>query len=187
MGFVAVIGLIINLICIYILFSERKHSLNIRSVVFHLLGDTLSSVGVIGGAVIIYWTDNVLIDAVIGILIGSMVIRWAYLLLVESVHILLEATPVDINSDEIVNRLMREVNGIINIHDLHIWELTSDVRMMTAHVVIDDMPVSRSMAIIDEITGILRENYGIHHTNIQIECSEGGCSHQTDDEDQIKM
>lgn len=167
---VAFIGLIANVVCAYILKGDgHSHSLNVKSAFLHMLGDTVSSVGVILGAVIIYYTDWFFIDPIISILICVLILIWSYKLVIESVDILLEATPKEINIDDVTTNL-KNIPGIDNAHDIHVWTITSGMYSMSAHIDTKDMMISETTKLSKEINRILSEKFKIGHSVIQFGC-----------------
>lgn len=170
MFFLAIIGLLANISCVYILKSdEHGHSLNVKSAFLHMLGDTISSVGVIIGAVIIYYANWYIVDPIISIMLCILILIWSYKLIMESVDILLEATPKDINVEEVISRL-EQIPGVEGAHDIHIWTITSGMYAMSVHIDTKDMPISKTAAISREINRILVEKFRIGHTVIQYGC-----------------
>lgn len=166
---VAILGLAANGIGIFLLHGVGKGDINVKSAFLHLIGDTASSVAVVLGSLIIYYTGNFLIDPLISILIGILILIWAGKLLVESTNILLEATPKHLDIDEMVDFIKRGVPAVKAIHHVHVWVITSHMYAMTAHVVVEDITVSQSNKILDRINKLLEEQFNISHTNIQLE------------------
>lgn len=170
MFLLAIIGLLANISCVYILKSdEHGYSLNVKSAFLHMLGDTISSVGVIIGAVIIYYANWYIVDPIISIMLCILILIWSYKLIMESVDILLEATPKDINVGEVISRL-EQISGVEGAHDIHIWTITSGMYAMSVHIDTKDMPISKTAAISREINRILVEKFRIGHTVIQYGC-----------------
>ena len=169
---VAILGLIANLAGILLLRRTRHVSLNIRAAFFHILGDTISSVGVIAAGLIIALTGWTYADPIIAIVIGIIILTGAVQLLRESSDILLEAVPKHIEMDKVIQTL-KNVEGVDSIHDLHIWTITSGIFAMSAHVVVQDVMVSRTREILDTINRELAEHFGITHTTLQLECGQG--------------
>jgi len=165
---VAVIGLLANGVGIVILGRAAHKNLNIRSAFFHIVGDTISSAGVIVGGVVIIYTGWSLVDSLVGIFIGMLILRGAYYLVRESIDILMEATPKDIDVDKMLTDL-REIKGVQDVHHTHLWTITSGIYAMSAHVLIKDLLISKSALILKEIKNILHEKYSMEHTTIQFE------------------
>lgn len=172
MFIVAMVGLVANVSCAYILKGnshEHGHSLNVRAAFLHMLGDTLSSVGVIIGAGIIYYTDWFIVDPVISVMICVLILIWSYKLVMESVDVLLEATPKEINIDRVIESL-KQIPGIDDAHDIHIWTITSGMYAMSGHIDTKDMLISETTRLSKEINRILGEKFKIGHTVIQFGC-----------------
>jgi cobalt-zinc-cadmium efflux system protein len=165
---VAAIGLLANGVGIVILRKSALRSLNVRSAFFHLVGDTISSAGVIIGGIVITYTGWYMVDPIIGILIGGVILWGAYSLVRESVDILIEATPKDINVEEMIDDLV-QIEGVKEVHHLHLWTITSGIYAMSAHVVVDDLLISKSSQILEEIERLLQSRYHMEHITIQFE------------------
>jgi cobalt-zinc-cadmium efflux system protein len=169
MLFIAVIGLVANIIGALFLFKHSHASLNIRGAYLHIVGDALSSVGVvIGGAIIIY-TGWYLIDPILSVLISLVIIYGAWSLVSESVHILLESVPSHINI-AVVTEEIEKLTGVQDAYHIHIWTISSGIYALSAHVVIDDRLVSTSRDLLDAIRSLLAERFKILHSTIQLEC-----------------
>jgi cobalt-zinc-cadmium efflux system protein len=170
---VAVIGLLANGVGILILRKSALKNLNVKSAFFHVVGDTISSGGVILGGLVIIYTGWYMIDSLIGIFIGLLILRGAYGLVKESIDIFLEATPKEIDMDKMVDDLLR-IEGVKDVHHLHLWTITSGIYAMSAHVLIDDLLLSKSNRILDEIERLLQDKYSMEHTTIQFESESCG-------------
>ncbi len=166
---VALIGLIANIIGALFLFKHSHSSLNIRGAYLHILGDALSSVGVVIGGGIIIYTGWYLIDPVLSMLISLVIIYGSWSLVTESVNILLEAVPSHINVETVATE-MAKIAGVREAYHIHIWTITSGVYAMSAHVLVDDQLVSGSRNISDEIKDLLAREFNILHSTIQLEC-----------------
>ncbi len=166
---VAVIGLVVNIATAIILMGVGKHDLNVRSAFLHMLGDTLSSVAIVIGGVVIVFTGLYVIDPILSIIIATVILLWAVKLFRDSLHILLETTPRHIKIDDVVATISATCPAIRHVHDVHIWEITSRMYAMTAHVVIDDINVSAAQAITCDICRLLDEKHDIEHATIQLE------------------
>jgi cobalt-zinc-cadmium efflux system protein len=172
---VAVVGLGVNVATALILRESAHDNLNVRSAFVHMLGDLFSSVVVIGGALVIILTGWNWIDPLLSVLVCVLILSWAYRLVRQSVEILLQSTPEGVDIPAIAERLSR-VEGVRRVHDLHVWTITSGLHTMSGHLEIDDMPLSRSAAILDAAGRILKTEFGIIHYTIQLECGE--CRHR---------
>ncbi|MFQ5815573.1 MAG: cation diffusion facilitator family transporter, partial [Candidatus Hydrothermarchaeaceae archaeon] len=131
----------------------------------HAWGDAISSMGVVLGGVVIVFTGRFVVDAIIGIAIGSVIIVGAVRLIREATHILMEGTPLHLHLDDVKNA-MSSVPGVMDVRDLHVWSICSDIHAASAHVVVADMQISDLESITHEIKRALSELH-IHHTTLQ--------------------
>lgn len=180
---VAVIGLVVNIIGALFLIKHRETNLNIRGAFLHIIGDAVSSVGVIIGGIIILYTGWYLIDPILSILIALGIIAGAIGLVTESVSILLESAPSHINIAAVAEEIAK-IDGVREAYHVHVWTITSGVYALSAHVIIDDRPVSGSRVLLDSIRQRLTDRFKIMHSTIQLECERcdesGSCSLPTD-------
>jgi cobalt-zinc-cadmium efflux system protein len=167
MMIVAAVGLVLNL-GIVLGLGGHGHDLNIRAAWIHMLGDAASCVAIIVGAVVIRSTGWLAIDPILSILIGVLMAASAWGVLRDSLNILLEGLPKGLRLAD-VTRDLNSVAGVIDVHDLHIWNLGSEARALSCHVLIEDMPPSASDSILRQINGLLCDHFEIHHTTIQFE------------------
>jgi len=165
---VAIMGFAANLAALRVLHGGHRHSLNVRGAYLHVLGDLLGSVGAVIAGVVILFTGWMAADAVVSMLIALLIAGSAVRLLRESVDILLEATPRHISLRRVAAQL-GSIPGVSDVHDLHVWTLTSGVVAMTGHAVVTD--ADRSTAILAQAADRMRE-LGIHHVTIQLEPGE---------------
>lgn len=173
MFIVAVVGLGVNLACAIILLDVGKTDLNVRSAFLHMVGDTASSVGIVAGAIIIYFTGWYVIDPLLSMLIAAVILVWSWNLLRESVNILLETAPKHINVDEVIDAIRQEAPEVVDVHDVHIWEITSQMYSMTAHLVFrNDCRVSECAEIFQRLNGPLLNKFQISHVNFSPEREE---------------
>lgn len=166
---VAAIGLGANIASALVLKSGSHESLNVRGAFLHVMGDLLSSVGVIVGGAIILLSGWKRVDSIISFIIGAIILIGAYKLVMESVHILLESTPKDIDLSEVVEEV-KGIEGVRDLHHVHLWTITSGIYALSAHILIEDQMTSRSSQILEDINRFLRERFNIDHTTIQFEC-----------------
>ncbi len=163
---IATVGLAVNVTVGAILYSSRRESLNVRGAFLHVLGDAIGSVGAIFAALIILRTGWYLADPLVSILIAGIILYTSWGLIKESVDILMQSVPEGISLNE-VQRAMESVNGILKVHDLHIWAVTSGVFTLSAHaVVIGDR---KTREVLTETEKILNGKFNIRHTTIQLE------------------
>ena len=167
---VATIGLVVNLVAFFILSGSRE-SLNLRGAAMHVMADAVSSVGVIASALVIRVTGWVQADAVVSAAISVGIVLGAIRLLRESVDILLEATPQDVDPQEIAETL-RQVPGVRAVHDLHVWSITSDMPALSVHLVVDREWFQDGGRMLLEAKEMLNRRFNIDHTTIQVESEE---------------
>lgn len=163
---VAAVGLAVNLIAAWVLYSSAGESLNIKAALRHVLADVAGSVGVILAAVIILTTGWELADPIVSIVISVLIAISAWSILRDSVDVLLEAAPPGIDTEEI-GYAMAGLSGVDEVHDLHIWEITSGMPMLSAHVLVG--PGKDCHGIRGELEVLLRDRYEIGHTTLQVE------------------
>ena len=143
---VAALGLALNLFIVLKL-GGHGHDMNLRAAWIHMLGDALSCVAIIVGAVVIHYSGWLAIDPILSMLIGAMIVWSGWGIIQESINVLLEGLPKGIELEE-VSGDMRGIDGVIDVHDLHIWSLGTQSHALSCHVLIDDMPPSASEAIL---------------------------------------
>jgi len=176
---VATVGLALNGGIMIALRAASRRDLNIRSAFVHMLGDALGSIGIIIGGLMIARTGWLWIDAALSILIGVLILWTARGIIKESLHILLEGLPREMRLETVV-AAVRGVPGVIDVHDVHIWSLASHTHALSCHVMIEDLPLSASDAILRSLNEVLERRFHITHTTIQFEhalceISSSGC------------
>jgi cobalt-zinc-cadmium efflux system protein len=167
MMFVAAAGVIMNGLIAAMLWRV-SHDVNIRSVFIHMLGDTLSTAAVIVGGLVILLTGGTWIDPALSIAIAALILWSSISIVRETLNILLEGTPRGISLIEIRSTLAA-IDGVEDVHDLHVWSLGSNTHALASHITIADIPPSESNLILDRINVVLRERFRIHHTTLQFE------------------
>ena len=169
MFFIALTGLIFNIVITWILFSSTKkeNNINIKSAMLHFLGDLLNSVGVIISSIIIYFTNFVYIDIIMSVVISVIIFTGGYKISKETFFILMEAVPSEINLNTLRNELL-SIDGIKNIHELHVWKNDNEEISFTAHILLDNYEKHNNYRIINEIKEKLAV-YDIFHMTVQIE------------------
>jgi cobalt-zinc-cadmium efflux system protein len=184
---IAAAGLAVNLVVLLVLRghddhghdhhdhdAEHEHAkgpgdLNVRSAWLHVLGDTLSSVGVIVAGLVIWWTGWMIFDPLMSIIIAGVLFFGSGRLLKSGIHILMEGVPEGLHLPEI-GQAMAAVLGVREIHDLHVWSLCPGAIALSAHVTVDDATWSDTSGIQAALKAILRDRFRIEHTTIQLEC-----------------
>ena len=169
MFLVAVVGLIVNAVSVLILRGSARDDLNIKGAFLHMLADTVSSVVIVLGAIILYFTRWYVIDPLLAIGISLVIFVWAWKLFKDSVNVLLESAPKGINIDNVSAELKKEIAEIQDIRDMHIWEITSNMYSLTAHIAISNSSQAESKGILERINTFLNEKYDIEHTTIQFD------------------
>ncbi len=168
MFIVAGLGLLLNASIMWGLRGHHQHDLNVRAAFLHMLGDALGSVGILVGAWMIRETRWLWIDPALSLIIAALIVWTAWDVLRDSLNILLEGLPRGMRLIAVA-AAVRRVEGVLDVHDLHIWSLGSNAHALSCHVLIDDMPPSESGAILGRINDVLCSRYQIHHTTIQFE------------------
>jgi cobalt-zinc-cadmium efflux system protein len=171
MMYVAAAGVLMNGTVATLLWRFSR-DVNIRSVFLHMLGDTLSTAAVIAGGAAILFTGLTWIDPILSILIAGMILWSSVGIIRETLNILLEGTPRNLQLAEI-RKAMASVAGVLDVHDLHVWSLGSQSHALASHITIAEMPMSECSSILDGINCALRERFHITHTTIQFETT--GC------------
>jgi len=133
------------------------------------MGDVFSTVGAVIAGVIIYFTNANWLDPLVSVLIGFLILYNAWGILRDTMDILLEATPRDIDTGKLVQDVM-QVKGVLGVHDLHVWSLTQNLRTMSAHILTDDLHISAGAEIQRDINEIVFHRYNISHATLQLEC-----------------
>ena len=167
MSWVAIGAVLLNGSIMAVLHSGQKNDINIRAAFVHMLGDMLGGVAILIGAVVIYFLGWLYIDPLLSIAIGLLIIYTAWSIVRESLNILLEGLPHGMKLDEI-SVAMAAVEGVVDVHDLHVWSLGTKTHALSSHVLIQDMPPSESARILERLNLELC-NFGIYHTTIQFE------------------
>jgi cobalt-zinc-cadmium efflux system protein len=162
-------GLAANLTMVSLLGRSARRNINIRGAFLHAYGDTLGSAGVVVGAVVITLTRVVLLDTAIAILIVALIALSTSRLLRESVRIILEGSPAELQPREIAEAIL-SVPGVRGVHDLHVWTVTSDLVILTGHLsVAGSKTVQEAAQIVDSVQRVLRERFHITHSTLQVD------------------
>ena len=170
---IAIIGLIVNLIVAFTLSKHDHDDLNTRAAFLHVLGDALASVGVIAVGVILLFVNWTWLDPLVSVLIGALILFSSGRVLKESVHILAEGMPEGMTATTIAE-IMLKVPGVSQVHDLHVWTVAPGYIAMSAHVTVDDQPLSQTTEVLSTLKETLHESFEIQHTTIQFECGNCG-------------
>lgn len=169
MFIIATVGFTGNIISVFLLHKDSSHNLNIRAAYLHLIGDTLSSVGVIIGSILIYFWDITWIDPLLTIFIGFVIIKATWGIVKETIDILMQASPKNLNLNEIKNELEKHPD-IKNIHHMHAWSLADNITHFQCHA---DLCTNRTIKEVDlirlDLENILHKKFNIDHITIQME------------------
>ncbi len=169
---VAAIAFVVNLGTALLVRRGSENDLNMRSAFVHLAGDAASTFAAILAGIGIALTGWQWLDPLVSVLIGGLILWNAGSIIRETLNILVEGTPRDIDLSAIV-RDLKHVNGVNDVHDLHVWSITQSMRSLSAHIATDDIPISASAPIKHEISELLFHKYRIAHATLQFECA--GC------------
>jgi cobalt-zinc-cadmium efflux system protein len=167
MLWVAALGILVNL-AIARSIGHGHGDLNLRAAWIHQIGDAASCAGIVVGAAIIHYTGWLRVDPILSILISLAIVWTAWDIFKDSLNILLEGLPKGLRLAEVTSGI-QGVSGVIDVHDLHVWNLGAEERALSCHVLIEDVPPSASQAILRDVNCVLQERFGIHHTTIQFE------------------
>lgn len=163
---VATFGLFVNIITGVILYQGDRENINLKSAFFHMLTDVVSSIVIIIGGVIIYFTNFYVIDTILALVVAVVIGKWAYSLLKDSINILLESSPVD--TEEVKKELV-SFDGVLDVHDIHVSEITHKMYVLSAHIVVSQDKISDFENLIKSVNERLLEKFEINHTTIQPE------------------
>ena len=162
------IGLAGNLVVMFLLKHHASKSINIQSAFIHVVYNTISSIAVIITGFIALNTGITIVDPLVAFLIAGLVARSAYSIVRSSTHILLEGAPSELDMREILITL-KQLDGVVDVQDLHIWTISSGMDALSGHVVVRDQMLSESNKLLSKINTVLAERYNITHTTIQME------------------
>ncbi|HEY9388065.1 MAG TPA: cation diffusion facilitator family transporter [Nitrososphaeraceae archaeon] len=165
---IAAIGLAGNIVIMKILRHDQDKSLNVKSAFSHIIYDIISSIAVISVGIITYFTGLYVLDPLVAFLIAGFIARSGYNIVKESSHILLEGAPAHINIEEIRDSI-RKMEKVIDVHDLHVWTISTGMNALSGHIVVHDQMLSQADKVVQTINKVLSERYGINHTTLQVE------------------
>ncbi len=176
---IAVIGLLANLYVVIKMQRYEKGNLNVKGAYLHVLTDTLSSVGVVIASGLIIFTGNYIFDPIISAIIGLFILVSSLRLIKESTNILMEAAPQDIDIEKL-SKDIQKIKGVKEVHDLHVWSISSDIYSLNSHLLIEKKDMKSMNKILSNINEMVKSKYNITHTVIQSECEsciDGECKH----------
>jgi cobalt-zinc-cadmium efflux system protein len=172
MIWVAIVAMLLNGVISFWLHSGAKHDLNLRSAYLHMLGDAISAFGVVVAGVIIAFTGSPIADPLVSLLIGGIIIWSSWGIITESVCILMEEVPKGLDM-EALERSIKEVHGVLGVHDLHVWAVASGIHSASCHVLVSEQSIRSGEQILKAVAGMLSHDFAIGHTTIQVEVQ--GC------------
>jgi len=167
---IASVGLIANLLSALALVrkGDVKNNLNLKSAYLHVLGDALGSVGAVAAGLIMLAFDWYIADPIISVLVSLLILRGAWSVIKHTVHILMEGTPLTVDQSD-VRETLTSIEGVRDVHDLHIWTITSGIDSLSCHLSVDDS--ANHQDILQQAIRLIEEKFKIEHATIQIECS----------------
>ncbi len=167
------VGLAVNVLSALLLHAHSKHDLNVRGAFLHMLADCVSSLGVLVAGAVVHFTKWNQADPLIAAGISTLILAWCVTLVRDSGRILLESVPRHIKLEDI-RAAMKAVDGVLEVHDLHVWTITSRMHALTAHVRLrDDLPVSQTEQLGCRLQKMLDERWEINHATLQFEVAQG--------------
>ncbi|MEW6604951.1 MAG: cation diffusion facilitator family transporter [Thermoproteota archaeon] len=168
---VAGIGLAGNILVMLLLKQHSSRSINVQSAFVHVIYDAVSSVAVIVTGFVALYTGITIVDPLVAFLIAGLVARSAYAIVRTSTHILLEGAPRELDMQQVV-ATVKHLDGVVDVHDLHVWTISTGMNALSGHVVVRDQMLSQSGKLISDINAVLAERYNITHTTIQLESEQ---------------
>jgi cobalt-zinc-cadmium efflux system protein len=172
MIWVALVAVVLNGVISVWLRAGAKHDLNLRSAYLHMLGDAFSALGVVLAGIIVAFTGSPLADPVVSLVIGGAIIWSSWGIITDSVNILLEAVPKGVDM-EALEQSIKGVEGVLGVHDLHVWTVASGIHSASCHVLVSEQSIRSGEQILKAVAHMLTHHYAIGHTTIQVECQ--GC------------
>ncbi|WP_203247679.1 cation diffusion facilitator family transporter [Sporosarcina beigongshangi] len=171
MMIIAFIGLAANLLSAMALLKKAdvKGNINLKSAYIHIIGDALGSVGAILAGLLMLLFDWYIADPIISVIVALLILKSAWGVLKQSIHVLMEGSPLMINKAEVLAEF-ENIEGVKNVHDLHIWTITSGLDMLSCHILIEEEKDEQE--VLQQAINLIRETYKIEHTTIQIEKSD---------------
>jgi cobalt-zinc-cadmium efflux system protein len=184
MIWVALLAIVLNSGIAWWLSAAAKDDLNIRSAYLHMLGDAAASLGVVIAGIVIMFTSWFIADPIVSIIFALLVLWISWSIFTESIQMLLEGIPVGMELNQVEDAI-RKVSGVLNMHDLHVWTVSSGLISATCHIVVAEQSVSSSEKILQAVAHTLEHDFKISHATIQLEVNDcGGHDHTTQTEDE---
>lgn len=168
---VGFLAFLVNAVTAWLVHKGSDHDLNLRSAFVHLMGDVLSTIGAVIAGVVIIFTGWNFLDPLVSALIGALILWNAWTILRETLDILQENAPRDVDMPSLTRDLLN-VDGVRGLHHLHVWSINSSMRALSAHVLTDDISISEGAFVKQAINEVLFQKYNIGHATLQLECAE---------------
>lgn len=167
---IAAIGLLANLLSAWALMrkSDIQGNINVRSAYLHVIGDALGSVGAIAAGLLMWLFDWYIADPIVSVLVALLILRSAWNVIKTTIHILMEGTPVAVDQKQVVETL-QGIEGVIDVHDLHVWSITSGLDSLSCHLLIEDQ--ADGQEVLQQAIRLIEEQFKIQHATIQVEQS----------------
>ncbi|MFC1582885.1 cation diffusion facilitator family transporter [Planctomycetota bacterium] len=170
---VAIVGLVVNIVSIMLLYRSAGDDINIKAAFIHVIADAASSVGVVAGALVIHFNPGwSLVDPILAIGIALIIVVWAFGLFKDSVNVLLETAPKGMDVDTLHDELKGEIPEICEIYDMHIWVITTNMYMFSAHIALERKYIQQVNEIRDKINTWLKVKHDIDHTTVEFDIEE---------------
>ena len=169
---VGLLAFLINALTAWLVHDGSQHDLNMKSAFVHLMGDVLSTIGAVLAGIAIYFSGWNWLDPLVSVFIGVLILFNAWGIIQETIDILLEKTPGDIDMQKLITE-MQAVPGVRGVHDLHVWSITQELRALSVHIMVDDISMSAGAEIQAALGSLLGRQYRIGHATLQLECN--GC------------
>ncbi len=166
---IAALGLAVNGGIGLMLRHESRRDLNVRAVLFHVLGDELGSAAVVLGGIAIAATDRAWIDPLLSLFVAAIIVAGVVRVLRDATNVLLESVPGDVDAGNLEQHIGR-IPGVVGVHDLHVWSIASGSHALSAHVLLDDRRLSEAAHVLRDIDECVKAHFGIAHLTIQFEC-----------------
>ena len=166
---VAVVAFALNLGIGMTLFRKARRNINVRAAFFHVVSDALGALAVVVGGVAMLLTGQAWIDPAISLLISALIVAGVFRIVREAADVLLESAPEHASIGAVRERI-RDLSGVVDVHDLHVWTLGSESHALSAHVLLNDARISEASALLRQIDARMRSEFGIGHVTLQFEC-----------------
>jgi cobalt-zinc-cadmium efflux system protein len=171
---VAAVAVVLNLVIGLWLQAGAKHDINIRGAYAHMIGDAISAVGVIIAGLVVKFTNAPIADPIVSFLIAALILKSSFGILSESVNVLLEGTPQNLDMQAVIAAI-RDVQGVKDVHDLHVWTVGPGVIACSCHILVDEQSISEGQQILRMVRHDLNHQFKINHTTVQIEVEGHDC------------